>query len=121
MKEADVKKLVKKLVGIGKEFTFDTSLLESVPSALAKKPEERGDFDKTILGHMDTQFQKCIGELDEEIKVLSPAKDERAAKVEAAKAVAETAGAALQTKKDAVKAAKENLKAGEKEKQNATA
>jgi len=114
MKDSEMKKKVKLLMTVGKEFSFDSSLLESAPAALAKKPEERGEFDKTILGHMDTQFEKCLEALSAEISGLEPGKQEREAKVAAAKSVADAAAAKLGAATTAVKDAKDALKAGEK-------
>jgi len=114
MKESEMKKKLKLLMTIGKEFSFDSSLLESTPAALAKKPEERGEFDKTILGHMDTQFEKCLEALSSEIAGLEPGKQEREAKVADAKSVVDAAKAKLEAAAAAVKDAKDALKAGEK-------
>merc|ERR550537_163983 len=114
-----MKKKIKLLTTVGKEFSFDSSLLESTPAALAKKPEERGDFDKTILDNMDIQFQKCLETLSAEIQALEPGKQEREAKVNSAKSVSDAAKAKAEAAETAVTSAKDTLKAGMKAEQAA--
>jgi len=98
---------------IGKEYSFDSSLLTSIPSAIAKKPEERGPFDSICLQQVEDELKKKIAEMTEKLTAMEPAKAEKAAEL----AAAETAMSAAQQKeldsKDALNTAKEEEKASE--------
>lgn len=92
---------VKKLVAVGKEFSFDASLLATLPASLKKASEARGHFDNITLEQLDGEFSKCSAELAKEVEAGQPGKAERAATTEAAS----SAHAAALAKKDASAAA----------------
>jgi len=110
---------------IGKEYSFDDSLLTSLPSAIQKAPDARGGFDTLCLTQVKELFEKAIAELAATLAAGEPAKAERASAVAAAEgtlAAAEAQEAAskealVQAKKeegeagDALKAAKKAVKA----------
>merc|ERR1719277_223513 len=58
---------------IGKEYSFDSSLLTSIPSAIAKKPEERGPFDSICLQQVEDELKKKISEMTEKAAELAAA------------------------------------------------
>jgi len=85
---------VEVLVQLGKELTFDDSLLASISSALVKEAGSRGAFDEVVLSQFDAELVRCIGNLDEQISEGQPGKAACLRAVEAARAgqqAAETA------------------------------
>jgi len=113
LESSEVKSASAEILKIGKEYSFDPSLLTSIPSAIAKKPEERGPFDSICLQQVEDELKKKIAEMIEKLTAMEPAKAEKAAEL----AAAETAMAAAQQKeldsKDALNTAKEEEKASE--------
>lgn len=63
----EVNVLLEKLAASGKEFTFDPSLLSSLPGALSKTPETRGAFDVVVVDQVDGEIKKHIAALRETI------------------------------------------------------
>jgi len=72
------------LVSLGKELSFDSTLLSAAPRALPKPPSERGSFDTMVFHQVECEFSKRMSELDEMIAKGELAKNERAAKVDMA-------------------------------------
>lgn len=77
----DMKQCVDAVVFLAGELKLDDSLLEAMPSSLAKKPDARGPFDKMVLAQVEESFRNKIQELGVAIEALSPATQERAAAV----------------------------------------
>lgn len=108
-----------------KEFGCDTTLLTSLPSALSKTVDQRGNFDKIVLAQAVEELQKNIQAVDELIAAAEPERQENAAKVAAEtasfaaaeeieaslKAAMSDAEVALKAAEDAQKAANKSLKA----------
>jgi len=84
MPAAEVRDGAKTIQNLGKDLDFDMSLLQTVPTALAKAPSDRGSFDNVVISQIDAEFQKCLAKFTDELANGEPAKKERAAKVEAA-------------------------------------
>jgi len=69
---------------LAKDLGFAASLLQTVPAAFAKAPKERGSFDDVVIEQIENEFQKCMATFTDDLANGEPAKNERAAKVEAA-------------------------------------
>jgi len=83
MPAAEVKDGIKKIEKFGKDLGFDMSLLQAVPTALAKSPTDRGSFDDVVMSQIEAEFQKCLVTFTNDLANGEPAKKDRAAKVEA--------------------------------------
>jgi hypothetical protein len=95
--------LLKHLAPVGLESTLEKSL----PLPLAKKPEARGSFDLIVLEHVDKTIADKVVELMAKLNEAAPAREARAATVEAAKATLDAAVKANEEAIDASKAAKD--------------
>jgi hypothetical protein len=98
---------VKAILSVGKEYGFDSSLLQTAEPVLAKEIASRGSFDATCLEQMQAAFAAAIKELQDKLDAGAPAKAERAASVQAAETAKTTAEAGVETAKAASQAAKE--------------
>jgi len=78
----DGKKLIKMMYTVGKEFSFDQSMLDTAEGILTKTPEERGTFDKIVEKQLEETVSAKIAEVVAEIEKLTPGKAERATVVE---------------------------------------
>lgn len=74
----------RKIEQLGKDLGFDSSLLHSVPIALAKLPRDRGNFDTVVMSQIEAEFQRFVVIYTEELANGVLGRRERAAKVEAA-------------------------------------
>jgi len=75
------------LVGLGKELSFDQSLLISLPMALVKKPEERGSFDAMIVQSYVAELHKALASFAECLLGLEATQAERAQEEQTAEAL----------------------------------
>lgn len=73
------------LAKLGKNFTYDGELIKALTSAFAKAPETRGTFDKLVVTQFEEQMDKTLAGLSATLAQGEPGKQERAAKVAAAK------------------------------------
>jgi len=83
MPAAEVKEGIKKIEKGGKDLGFDMSLLQAVPTALAKSQSDRGSFDNVVMSQIEAEFRKCLVTFAHDLANGEPAKKDRAAKVEA--------------------------------------
>lgn len=106
--EAEKKsELVQNVVGASKTFGFDSSLMEASVKVLDKPKEERSaGFDETCMEQLKSSFTTALATLQSKLGEAEPAKQERAASVEAA-SVALTAA---ETKRDELIAAEKSAK-----------
>jgi len=108
---AKTEECVAAVLAVGREFSFDPTLLSTLPAASLKAPDARGSFDSLIFQQVEEVFRGRIAALGEMIESAEPAKRERVEKTEAASSEAEAAKAA----KEACMAALEAAKAEHKE------
>jgi len=94
----DAKSHAELLVPMVKGIGLDDSLAAALPSASVKKPGERGGFDNIIMSETEKFFAKRIETIETELASAAPAKIERAAAVDAAKAAHEIAKKQFQDK-----------------------
>jgi len=73
------------LAKFGKNFTYDAELIKALTSAFAKAPDSRGTFDKLVTTQFLEQMDKTEAGLASVLSQGEPGKQERAAKVAAAK------------------------------------
>jgi hypothetical protein len=81
----------KAVVGMGKSYGFDSSLMNTASTLLEKAASERGAFDATCLQQVQDAFASQIGIFDGELAAGAPGKAERAAAVEQAEAAKQAA------------------------------
>jgi len=86
----DAKKCMKQLDSLGKKFSLDTTLMASLSNSLKVEAASRTDFDALAMAHFEKVTASKIEELQATIDSGLPAKQERAANVEGAKAKLET-------------------------------
>merc|ERR1740129_610836 len=98
---------------VGKELGLEASLLASLQNALVKAPASRGSFDTLVLEQAEGEIDKCKAALAGTLESGEPAKNERAAKVEAASAQLAEAAEAERSCKAALEAAKSEQKEAE--------
>mmetsp|Transcript_3401 Transcript_3401/g.5608 ORF Transcript_3401/g.5608 Transcript_3401/m.5608 type:complete len:389 (-) Transcript_3401:208-1374(-) len=108
-------KMIKSLMAKLKEFSvsMDGGLMETVPAALSKAKEDRGDFDKVVFEQLDSEFGKLVEKFNTILAEGGPGKAERAAAVETAKTELATAEEALKKADEESTAAAEAKTAGE--------
>eukprot|EP00933_Yihiella_yeosuensis_P079927 TRINITY_DN93345_c0_g1_i1.p1 TRINITY_DN93345_c0_g1~~TRINITY_DN93345_c0_g1_i1.p1 ORF type:complete len:358 (+),score=133.67 TRINITY_DN93345_c0_g1_i1:65-1138(+) len=116
-----VKEAVTLIAKLAKEFSFDSALLTSIPSALSKALAERGSFDLLVIDQVKGEFAKNLSLVSAELTEGEAGKQERAAKVTAAEAALELctkseadAKAALDEASKAQKEAEDTKKAADK-------
>jgi len=102
----DGKKLIKMMYSVGKEFSFDLSMLESAEGVVTKSPEERGTFDKIVEKQLEDTVAAKTTELVAELEKLMPAKLERAHVVEGKEVECNAAKEKAAASKAALEAAK---------------
>lgn len=91
--------------------SIDSSLVQSIPFALKKKPESRVGFDLVIVEKLDDAIKNTLADLTTNIEKEGPERQARLAAVEAATSAAEAAKAAAAAAAEALKAAKDGLSA----------
>jgi len=102
-----ISELAQNVIGASKAFGFDASLMEASVKVLDKPKEERSaGFDETCMEQLKSSFTTAIGNLESKLGEAEPAKQERAAAVEAASASL----TAAETKRDDLIAAEKNAK-----------
>mmetsp|Transcript_51828 Transcript_51828/g.113582 ORF Transcript_51828/g.113582 Transcript_51828/m.113582 type:complete len:366 (-) Transcript_51828:66-1163(-) len=106
---------VKKLAAVGAEFSFDPSLLGTLPATLKKAPETRGKFDGITLEQLEGEFSKNRSEMEKELEAGQGGKTERAAAVEAAKSSQNAAVEKKAASVSALEEARSALRKGEAE------
>jgi len=85
------KKLLGHIEKLTKPFGIDASLMEAVQRALKTTAASRSHFDGVAVHEFEVACQKIIADLDAVLKNGEPGKNEREAKVQAAKATQEAA------------------------------
>merc|ERR1719433_2699375 len=100
---ADVQDGIKKIKKWGKDLGLDSSLLQAVPTCLAKQQADRGSFDLVVMSQIEAEFQRFVEKFTDELASGEPGKKERADKVE----VAGSEHAQALAAEEATKAAKE--------------
>jgi len=73
------KKQVRALLLVGREFKFDASLVDCLPTALRKVKSDRRQFDDTIVQLLGEEIANAISKYDNICSEGEPAKAERAA------------------------------------------
>jgi len=111
----DVQDGIQKIKTLAKDLGFDASLLQTVPAAFAKAPNQRGSFDNVVIEQLETEFQKCLATFSDELANGELARNERAAKVEVASAEHAQALASEEAAKSANEAARTAQKEAETE------
>lgn len=104
---AEAKKKLTVLSHAGKKYGFEPSLLTALVGALTKAPADRGEFDTVVLAQIDEEFATRISAIDKQQEEGQGGRAERAATVEAAKAVYEGGKAAQEDSALALEAAKD--------------
>ncbi|CAE8595948.1 unnamed protein product, partial [Polarella glacialis] len=99
---------------LGKDLAFDTALLTSLPAALSKEPAARGNFDQLVITQIESELQKHVAAVTGILEAGAPEREVRAAKVTAAKSVADVAAVRETACKDALKDAQAAQKEAEK-------
>lgn len=113
---------VKLVTKAGEELGFDRSMLQALPSAFVKKPEERGVFDKMVFEQFEEEHQKSSASLEGALAEGAAAKESRTLAADAAKSALDAAAAAEGKAKEELKEATEGAAAAaaaEKESQRA--
>jgi len=80
---ARAKKQAASLVALAKTSQFDTSLLEGLQGALTAKPAQRTTLDEMVITAFETQVTTRVAELETTMAQLSPAREARAAEIQA--------------------------------------
>jgi hypothetical protein len=114
--------LIKTVLETSKTFGFDSSLMEASAKVLEKPKESRSaGFDETCMDQLKQSFTTAVSGLEVKLGEAEPAKQERAAAVQAAEAALEAAKkteeetrAAEDAAKEAKASATEALKAAKK-------
>lgn len=120
----DVKSKLAELVKVGTAFSFESSLMCSLPAALSKTPSSRGSFDTMVISQVEEEINKKIAGLTEALAAGEPGKTAAADKVSSAsvelvaaserdascKAELEAARAAHKEVEGALKTAQKGLK-----------
>lgn len=94
---------VKQLTTFANKHGFDPMLVGNFEPSLRKAPEERGDFDKLLVRHMDEELEKR----EAEVSITSKASEKDETDAASAAAAANEASAALH---DRLKESRANLK-----------
>eukprot|EP00930_Biecheleria_cincta_P001020 TRINITY_DN102191_c0_g1_i1.p2 TRINITY_DN102191_c0_g1~~TRINITY_DN102191_c0_g1_i1.p2 ORF type:complete len:380 (+),score=153.58 TRINITY_DN102191_c0_g1_i1:78-1217(+) len=113
IEESARKKAIADVTKLGKEFVFDNALLTSLPSALSKKPEERGSFDGLVVNQLEKALTENAEKLAATLEAAAPAKQARADKVAEAQAALDAVTAKVKDCQEAVKNAEAALKEAE--------
>jgi len=113
IEEGARKKAIADVTKLGKEFVFDNALLTSLPSALSKKPEDRGSFDGLVVNQLEKALTENAEKLAATLEAAAPAKQARADKVAEAQAVLEAASTKVKDCQEAVKSSEAALKEAE--------
>mmetsp|Transcript_11188 Transcript_11188/g.30440 ORF Transcript_11188/g.30440 Transcript_11188/m.30440 type:complete len:370 (+) Transcript_11188:64-1173(+) len=112
--DARTKEGCSEVLKIGKEYSFDDSLLTSLPSVIQKAPDARGGFDSLCLAQVQELLQQATSDLAAALAAGELAKAERASAVaasEGALAAAEAQEAA--GRRAVLEAKREEAEAGE--------
>lgn len=80
------KEAIAAIMKVGKEFHFDTALLTSLPSAMGKTLEARGNFDTLVIGQAEGEINKHLAIFVGQLTEGEPDRAARAEKVSAAAA-----------------------------------
>jgi len=85
------KKATDGLVSLLKKHKFEESMLIALPAALAKKPEERGQFDAMAISQLEGEIAKMVAEQDAVITAAIPSQEKCDAAIKQAEAALNTA------------------------------
>lgn len=88
---------------------LNTSLLSAYPSALGKKPEERGEFDNMVLQELSEAVAASLATLEEKHAKAAEEDSEQAGLVTASEAIVGVANEKRTARANEVEAAKEGL------------
>lgn len=111
---------LKALTSLAKIFTYDNELVKALTSAFGKAPDARGTFDKLVVTQFEEQMEKTLAGLNATLAQGEPGKQERAAKVAAAKSTLEVNEAADQACSQALADARQAESEAQKELDSAT-
>jgi hypothetical protein len=104
-KRAAEGKGVETLRGLLSDAGADDSLTTCFHAALAKKPDDRGSFDTTVIETVEKRLSGKIAELSSELAKGPAAKDEKEKASEAAKGAKESCTSAFESSGEALKTA----------------
>merc|ERR1719450_1579070 len=105
----EVKQHIGKLKEFFQSIGVDNSLIMAYPSALSKKPEERGDFDAMVLQQLEEFVVNALTELETKLAAANEEDAEQAGLVAASRAIVDVAEEKKTARADALAAAKEEL------------
>lgn len=105
----EVKQHIGKLKEFFQSIGVDNSLIMAYPSALSKKPEERGDFDAMVLQQLEEFVVNALTELEAKLAAATEEDAEQAGLVAASEAIVEVAKEKMTVRSDAVTATEEQL------------
>jgi len=103
---------VKAVLDACKACSVDPTLKDPATQVLRKDPGMRSDFDKVVIQQLEHTFTRLIAGFDEPLAAAAPARDERAAAVQAAQKAAEAAEQDVATRGEELCAAQAAAKAG---------
>lgn len=111
--EGKLDKGLKEFSQLMKPFRFDTTMMISLSSALARAPAARGSFDNVVIDQVEAEIGNKLAALTATIEQAGPAQAEHAQKVEAATAASASAADAEAAAKESLAKAKNGLKEAE--------
>lgn len=114
-KKAEATAALKLLTKLATPLKMDESLLKTAPTALPKKPDERGEFEKMAVTNIESALTNHVESLKELLANGETAKAARAAAVEEAQKALEEVSAAKETAAAELKEAKAAQTAANKE------
>jgi len=111
----DSKLSAKEVMKVAKKFISEPSLLESLPTTLAKAKDSRGTFDGLVIKQMEESFATALGDVTTVVSKGAATKEELAAAVAAATQAKYTAQEILQASEKAIAEVKTAVKAASDE------
>lgn len=90
---------LKALLELGKKYTFDATLLSSMPTAFGKEPDSRGCFDKMILEQYDASVMKCIEAAQVQVEEEKVKQNDRAIQISTTEVARDAAFANVEASK----------------------
>jgi hypothetical protein len=112
---------LKALLSLGKNYKFDTTLLQSFPLACKKSPGDRTDFDNTMFSAFQSALNEQRDKLSQTAVELEQEQTRKLAAVESAKKVLTEAEEKLASASDEAKSAQAAVKSAQTVEKEATA
>merc|ERR1719478_939838 len=109
------KEAVKKLCKLGKEYSFDATLLQTLPLTCKKEPANRTDFEVMMFSTLKTSIDQQIDSLTRSMAELEPTKADALSSVAAAKDLVEKNEAVQTTASEELTAANSGAREATKE------